>query len=52
MTALAQGCLVFMLVASPAEERQANLLIESLRQVGGPLAECRHLVVLAGAGHA
>lgn len=47
MAALAQGCLVFMLVGSPAQERQAGLLIDGIQRSGGELARCELRVVVA-----
>src|SRR5512139_3407150 len=46
MSALAAGCLIFTLVGSPAEERQAALLIDGIQTAGGDLARCELRVVV------
>ncbi len=47
MAPLAAGCLVFMLVGSPAQERQAGLLIDSIKQAGGELGHCELQAVVS-----
>ena len=46
MSALATGCLVFTLVGSPMEERQAAVLIDGIQEAGGELARCELRVVV------